>query len=59
MKNEATDYDEDVAAWKAYPLIESIVFSGEKEKMVKLTFRVFPDLTKPVEIQYLVFGDHT
>lgn len=59
VRNVASDYDEDMAAWKAYPVIESIVHSGEKQKLVKVLFKIFPDFSKPSEICYFVFGNHT
>ncbi len=53
-----TDLSEDIAAWKAYPMVESMTFSGENPNTVSLTFRIFPDLAKAPEFQLFVFGNH-
>jgi hypothetical protein len=49
----------DWAFWLALPMVESIKFSGEKEETCSVTFKIYPDLTKPENVQYAVFGDHT
>jgi hypothetical protein len=54
-----TDKSRDWAFWKALPMPESIKFSGEKEETCSVTFKFYPDLTKPENVQYAVFGDHT
>ncbi len=57
--NDDDDYDGDVAFWKAYPMLKSIKQSGENPKTVSVTFKIFPDLTKPAAIRLFAFGDHT
>lgn len=57
--NAANDYTGDLAFWKAYPMLSSIVQSGENPKTVEVTFKIFPDSSKPAAIRLLAFGDHT
>lgn len=52
------DLSEDIAAWKAYPMPESISFSGENPSLLSITFKIFPDSAKAKAARYLVFGDH-
>lgn len=56
---DAADKARDFAFWKAYPMLESINFSGENPSVVPVTFKVFPDLAKPAAIRLFVQGDHT
>lgn len=49
----------DLAFWKAYPMVGSIVQSGENPKTVSVTFKIFPDLSKDAAIRLFVLGDHT
>ncbi len=49
----------DLAFWKAYPMVGSIVQSGENPKTVAVTFKIFPDLSKASAIRLFVLGDHT
>ncbi len=51
-------FTHDLAFWKAYPVIKEITHSGEKPKMVKVDFRIFPDLTRQKAVRLFVFGDH-
>lgn len=59
VANAAGDLTEDIAAWKAYPVIESWSFSGENPETITLNFRIFADETKLDQVNKLVFGDHT
>ncbi len=59
VKNAANVLMGDVAFWKAYPMIESIVHSGENPKTVSLTFKIFPDSSKPAAIRLFCLGDHS
>ena len=54
----STDLVRDFAFWKAYPMPESITFSGEDPQLVSLTWKIFPDLSRPEEIRYFVRGSH-
>lgn len=55
----ATNVTKDLAFWKAYPMLNSIVYSGENPKTVGLSFKIFPDTTKPAATRLFVVGDHT
>ncbi len=57
--NDAANYDDDLAFWKAYPIPGSLVKSGENPQTIEITFKVFPDLDKPKAIRLFVVGDHT
>lgn len=59
VTREATDYVADFAFWKAYPLLGSIVKSGENPQNVEVTFKVFPDTSKPAAVRLFAMGDHT
>lgn len=59
LAKEADDLSEDIAFWKAYPKIDSIVMSGENPQMINVTFRIFPDYTKRFEVDTYCIGDHT
>ncbi len=54
-----TDYTSDIAFWKAYPMVGSIVKSGENPQTIAITFKIFPDLDKPTAIRLFTVGDHT
>jgi hypothetical protein len=54
----STDLSNDLALWKAYPLLESIVSSGENPQMINVAFKIFPDLTRPSVIRLGVYGSH-
>jgi hypothetical protein len=53
------DKSEDISFWKAYPLPDSFVFSGENPATLSVTFRVFPDAAKADQFKLGVIGDST
>lgn len=53
------DKSEDVCFWLAFPMLESITFSGENIQTIPLTFKVYPDLNKDQAIQHFAVGDWT
>lgn len=57
--NAADDYTGDTAFWKAYPMLNSIVKSGENPQMVELTFKIFPDSSQDDAVRLMAYGDHT
>lgn len=57
--NDSDDYSEDLAFWKAYPMLGSIVHSGENPKTLSITFKIFPDMTQDDEVRLFALGDHT
>lgn len=50
---------EDMAFWKAYPMIQSLNLSGESETLIPVTFKIFPDLAKESTVRLMCIGDHT
>ncbi len=54
----ATDQSEDLCFWKAYPNIKSIKNSGDKPKVVKVTFHIYPAQDQPDEVKWFVYGAH-
>lgn len=55
----AAVYTDDICVWKTYPMVSSIVKSGENPNTVEVTFKVLPDTTLDSKVQYMVIGDHT
>lgn len=56
--NAANNRAEDIAAWKAYPMPESFLFSGENPSTISVSFMIYPDLTKATAFRLFVIGDH-
>jgi hypothetical protein len=57
VKNDANNRAEDITAWLAYPMVETMTFSGENPNTIQVTFRIFPDMSKASEFRLFVFGD--
>lgn len=55
----SNDYSRDLCFWLAYPLINSITFSGENPEVMEIEFKCYIDESKPEEISLFAFGDHT
>ncbi len=55
----SNDYSRDLCFWKAYPLISSIVFSGENPEIMAIEFKCYLDDSKSENINLFMFGDHT
>lgn len=53
----AADLSEDLCFWKAYPLPESLTFSGENPKIASVSFKTYLDDSKPEEVKLFAFGD--
>lgn len=53
----SNDYSEDLCFWKAYPLPESLVFSGENPKVLSVSFKTYLDSSKDDAIQLFAYGD--
>lgn len=54
-----SDYAEDLCFWKAYPMPESITYSGENPKLLSIKFKCYLDEEKPEAIQLFGIGDWT
>lgn len=55
----SADYSEDLCFWKAYPMPESVVFSGENPKVMNITFKMYLDENQDEAIKLFSFGDWT
>jgi hypothetical protein len=55
----ASDYTRDMVFWLAYPIINSIVFSGENPEMMEIEFKCYLDSTKDSRVSLFMIGDHT
>lgn len=55
----ASNHVRDLCFWKAYPMPESLVFSGENPQVVSLTFKIYLDDSKPEAIKQWAYGDYT
>lgn len=55
----SSNLSRDVTAWKAFPIISELNFSGENLLMLPVEFRIFPDFTKNSKINKVVYGDAT
>jgi hypothetical protein len=53
------DKSRDRCIWKAYPMLETMVFSGENPQTLAMTFKAYRDDSKPEAISMLAFGDWT
>lgn len=51
-----SDVSRDLVFWKAYPVLESITKSGENPQTVSLTFRIFPDSSRPSGANIFALG---
>lgn len=48
----------DITFWKAYPMVDSIVKSGENINTVSISWRIFPDTSQASSLRLFSFGDH-
>ncbi len=51
------DLSRDCTFWKAYPQVDKLGFSSEKEMMIPVKFKVYPDSSKNSSIRYFAYGD--
>lgn len=47
----------DLCFWKAYPMPESLVFSGEDPQTLGVTFKTYIDESKPSKVSRFAYGD--
>jgi len=57
--NAGADLSGDLTFWKAYPLPNSLTFSGEEAKVLEVNWRLFLDESKKAEVSFFMFGDYT
>ncbi len=55
--NADADLSRDLTFWKAYPLLNNLVYSGEEAKTLEVEWRLFLDDSKPAEVSLFAFGD--
>jgi len=55
----SSNHTRDLCFWKAYPMPDTLVFSGENPQTLGLTFKVYLDDSKPAAIKQWVYGDFT
>lgn len=55
----STDHSRDWTFWLAYPKLESLKYSGEKQQEIPLTFTLFLDQSRKKGYEFGVFGDAT
>lgn len=53
----ASDKSRDLTFHKAYPILESISYSGEEKLVVPVSFKVYPKKTLNDAVEYFCFGD--
>ncbi len=52
-----SDHTRDLVFWKAFPLPDTLVYSGENPQTLTVTFKTYLDASKPDEIQHFAYGD--
>lgn len=57
IRLDETDYSQDRTFWLAYPNLDTISHSGEEILMLPVTFKIFPDFTKPAQVNMMCIGD--
>lgn len=57
VANDDTDKGEDINIWTAELSIDSLVLSGEEVSTIPAKLKLYPDNTKPKEINFLMVGD--
>lgn len=53
----SSDRTRDLVFWKSYPLIESLVFSGENPETMSVSFKAYIDQDRPKGVNLFAFGD--
>ena len=53
-----SDNSEDFVFWKAVPIVESLSFASDATNSMSVSFRCFPDSTKPAAVSLGCFGDN-
>lgn len=59
ITNADTNYTEDMAFFRAYPLLTGLVISGENPRIMNVEFKILPDELLVEEARQFVYGDHT
>lgn len=59
VRLSSSDYSEDLCFWRAYPMPESLVFSGENPKTLSVKWKIYKDENIDSNICYFGQGDWT
>lgn len=57
VRLDDADLTEDFCAWKAYAMPESLTYSGENPKLLKMKFKCYLDEEKPSAVSLFATGD--
>ena len=56
----SNDYSRDLAIWKAYPMLETLTFSGENPEVASITFKCYRDCSRQNSVNLFIYGgDYT
>lgn len=55
----SSNLSRDITAWKAFPKIGELTYSGENIFVVPVEFMIYPDFTKDSRINKICYGDST
>jgi hypothetical protein len=59
IRKSEGDLSEDWCFWRAYPILQGVVFSGENARVTNVEFKILPDSLLDAEARLFVYGDHT
>lgn len=59
IRKADNDLSEDWCFWRAYPILQGVVFSGENARITNVEFKIMPDSLLQKEVRLCVYGDHT
>lgn len=59
VRKADNDLSEDFCFWRAYPLLQGLVFSGENPRLINVEFKIIPDQLLVKKARQFVMGDHT
>lgn len=59
IRKSEGDLSEDWCFWRAYPILQGVVFSGENARITNVEFKILPDSLLDAEARLFVYGDHT
>lgn len=59
VRLSSSDNSEDLCFWRAYPMPESLTFSGENPKLLSVTWKIYKDEDINENVNFWAFGDWT
>lgn len=57
VNKQLADKSRDLCFWKAYPMPDTMTFSGENPQTLAVSFKAYRDESKPEAVNVFVFGD--